>query len=145
MNDGETPHSLRAVCAVALVLSGSLQNIGQIMRDVGGLVSIVLNILVGYMILLNQSSLQVNYPLVLKEQRVFRKSIRRVLDMRVNGPFDQETKRIFFLIKHKCLTCMLEFSFVLVSVWSRRVRLYMKWGFLGQNRSFTSLNKGAKA
>lgn len=91
MNDGETPHSLRAVCAVALVLSGSLQNIGQIMRDVGGLMSIVLNILVGDMILLNQSSLQVNYPLVLKEQRVFRKSIRRVLDMRVDGSFDQET------------------------------------------------------
>lgn len=35
IDDGETPHSLRAGCAVALALSGSVQTVGQIMRHVG--------------------------------------------------------------------------------------------------------------
>lgn len=37
IDDGETPHSFRAGCAVALALSRSLQNIGQIMGHVGWL------------------------------------------------------------------------------------------------------------
>lgn len=35
IDDGETPHSFRAGCAVALALSGSVQTVGQIMRHVG--------------------------------------------------------------------------------------------------------------
>lgn len=35
IDDGEMPHSFRAGCAVALALSGSVQNYGQIMRHVG--------------------------------------------------------------------------------------------------------------
>lgn len=35
IDDGKIPHSLRAGCAVALALSGSVQTVGQIMRHVG--------------------------------------------------------------------------------------------------------------
>lgn len=35
IDDREMPHSFRAGCAVALALSGSVQNYGQIMKHVG--------------------------------------------------------------------------------------------------------------
>lgn len=35
IDGGETPHIFRAGCAVVLALSGSVQNVGQIMRHVG--------------------------------------------------------------------------------------------------------------
>lgn len=35
IDDGETPHSFRAGFAEALALSGSVQNVGKIMRHVG--------------------------------------------------------------------------------------------------------------
>ena len=35
MDDGETPHSFRAGCAVALALSGSVNDVGQMMRHIG--------------------------------------------------------------------------------------------------------------
>lgn len=35
IDDGKIPHSLRAGCAVALALLGSVQTVGQIMRHVG--------------------------------------------------------------------------------------------------------------
>ena len=35
VDEGETPHSFRAGCAVALAMSGSVSEVGQIMRHVG--------------------------------------------------------------------------------------------------------------
>ena len=35
IDEGETPHSFRAGCAVSLAMSGSVKNVGQIMKHIG--------------------------------------------------------------------------------------------------------------